>query len=120
MKLLTKEILKKLPPLYSQDDKGDDALAVVKFFNPTGAATWYATEGGPVCPYHGYCDCQDPECGAPGTWDNFMFFGLVQGQEEELGYFTLKDLTEFRGQFGLGIERDLYFQPKTIGGIRGK
>lgn len=34
MKLLTKEILKKLPKLYTQDEKGLEALAVVKFFTP--------------------------------------------------------------------------------------
>ena len=32
MKLLTKELQKKLPPLYSQDGKGDDAIAYAKFF----------------------------------------------------------------------------------------
>ena len=31
MKLLTKELQKKLPPLYSQDGKGDDAIAYAKF-----------------------------------------------------------------------------------------
>jgi len=44
MKLLTKEIKKNLPALYSQEEKGMEAVAHVKFFNPCGAATWYATE----------------------------------------------------------------------------
>jgi len=38
MKLLTKQILKRLPPLYSQE-KVADPVAQVKFFNPAGAGT---------------------------------------------------------------------------------
>ena len=44
MKLLTKEIKNKLPALYSQEGKGLDAMVIVKFFNPQGIGTWYATE----------------------------------------------------------------------------
>ena len=36
MKLLTKELEKKLPALYAQDGKGDKATAYVKFFYPMG------------------------------------------------------------------------------------
>jgi len=32
MKLLTKELVKKLPRLYAQDGKGMNAIAFVKFF----------------------------------------------------------------------------------------
>jgi hypothetical protein len=116
MKLLTKENLKALPALYSQEAKGDAAVAVVKFFNPGGAGTWYATEGSLVCPQHGAYDCQ--EC-PKDTWTDFLFFGLVDLQEKELGYFSLKELSAFRGRFGLGIERDRYFTPTTIGQLRG-
>ena len=111
MKLLTKENLKALPPLYSQEEKGKEALAVVKFFNPGGMGTWYATEGGLVCPDHGTCDCL--EC-PKDTWKDFMFFGLVDLHEKEIGYFTLSDLIKFRGSFGLGIERDRSYTPQTL------
>ena len=47
-----------LPPLSSQDGKGEQALAVVKFFDPYGSWSWYASEF-------------DPEQG--------LFFGLVVG-----------------------------------------
>lgn len=93
MKLLTKAILAKLPPLGSQDGKGLDAIAQVKFFNPTGIGTWYATEF-------------DPQTG--------MFFGLADIHEKELGYFSLEELSSFRGRFGLKIERDLYFKPVPL------
>ena len=40
MKLLTKAIQKKLPPLYANEDKAASEVRVwVKYFNPTGAAT---------------------------------------------------------------------------------
>ena len=92
MKLLTKEVLKKLPKLYSQESKGMEALAVVKFFTPDSNWTWYASE----------FDGKD------------TFFGLVDGFEKELGYFSLSELQEIRGALGLPVERDMYFKPKTL------
>lgn len=92
MVLLTKEVLKKLPPLYSQEEKGLDAVAVVKFFTPDSNWTWYATE----------FDGED------------LFFGLVDGFEKEIGYFRLSELKSVKGTLGLPIERDMYFKPKTL------
>ena len=98
MKLLTKEILSKLPPLYSQENNPDPTVWV-KFFDPTGLWTWYATEGSQ-------------------EGDDFIFFGLVKGFEDELGNFSLNELTKFRGKFGLGIERDRYFKPVPLSQIK--
>ena len=92
MKLLTEEIKKKLPKLYEQDGKGYDAIAYVKFFTPDSNWTWYVTE----------FDGKD------------TFFGLVDGFEKELGYFSLKELQSVKGPLGLKIERDLYFKPTKI------
>lgn len=91
MKLITKEIEKKLQkyPLYSQE--GKDAKVLVKFFNPCGRGTWYVTEA---------------EKKENGDW---LFFGLVDLHEREYGYFTLSQLQEIRLPFGLKIERDMYF-----------
>lgn len=98
MKLLTKELRKKLPPLYANEHVADP-LAVVKFFTPTSNWTWYATEGSP-------------------EGDDFVFFGLVEGHETELGYFSLKELESVKGPFGLGIERDLFFKPTPLSKLR--
>jgi hypothetical protein len=91
MKLMTQEIRKQLPAIYSQDGKGEDAVAVVKFFDPFSGWTWYASE----------FDGQD------------TFFGVVIGHERELGYFSLSELESVK--FGKSdvnrIERDLYFSP---------
>jgi len=43
MKLLTEEVRKKLPPLYSQEHI-DDPLVICKFFYPDFSWTWYAIE----------------------------------------------------------------------------
>jgi hypothetical protein len=90
--LLDDDSREKLPPLYSGEEKGLDAIALVKFFSPDSSWTWYPTE----------FDGEE------------IFFGLVSGLELELGYFSLKELMEVKGPMGLPIERDLYYEPKTL------
>ena len=89
--LLDDETRDKLPPLYSGEEQGLDALAQAKLFTPDAQWTWYASE----------FDGED------------LFFGLVSGFEVELGYFSLKELKEVKGPMGLPIERDLYYEPKS-------
>jgi hypothetical protein len=101
MKLLPEEIHRKLPPLYSQDGLGGKAIAYVKFFTPDSNWTWWATEGSPI---------KDDD----GNEIDFHFFGLVEGFERELGYFSLSELESAKGPMGLPIERDLFWQPKTL------
>ena len=105
MMLLTKENRKNLPPLRSTDEQGDEAIVQVKFFDPTGSWTWYATEGEPIL------DEDENEI-------DFQFFGLVDGFEKELGYFNLSELASVKGRFGLGIERDRHFTRKRLGDFR--
>ena len=95
MKLLTQELRSQLPALYAQDGKGGQAIVYVKFFTPDANWTWYATE----------FDGED------------TFFGLVDGFEKEIGYFSLSELENDKGPLGLPIERDLYWQPKTLAQI---
>lgn len=100
MLLITKEIEKKLGryPLYSQDGKGKDAEVICKFFTPDSSFTWLVLEGDP--------------CG-----DDWEFFGAVQNYpyDWEYGYFTLSQLKQVRGHFGLPIERDLYAKNMKLG-----
>src|SRR3989304_5939544 len=90
--LLDKNSRKKLPPLYSGEALGLEAIAPVKFFTPDSNWTWYASE----------FDGDD------------IFFGLVVGFEAELGYFSLKELQVARGPLGLPVDRDLHFETKTL------
>lgn len=90
MKLLTKELLKRFKQVGSQEDV-KDPIVIAKFFNPTGIGTWFATE-------------YDP--------DDKFFFGYVSlfgDENDEWGEFSLDELQSFKGKFGLGIERDIYF-----------
>ena len=98
MQLLTKEIRGKLPPLGGQDGKGGKAVVWARFFTPDAGWTWHVTEG-------------------QEEGNDFMFFGLVEGQEKELGYFSLSELQGVRGPMGLPIERDLHWTPKTLAEI---
>jgi hypothetical protein len=90
--LLDAESREKLPPLYSGEELGLMAMAIVKFFTPDAGWSWFASE----------FDGED------------IFFGLVSGLETELGHFSLSELQSVRGPLGLPIERDLYFEPQTL------
>lgn len=96
MKLMTKELIESLPPLYSTDDVPLlEKEAVIKFFTPDASWTWYVVEG------------QQEE-------DNVVFFGYVEGLEHEWGYFDLKQLEVVRGPLNLPVERDIYFGKKKM------
>jgi hypothetical protein len=96
MKILTKEIKTKLVEnhkyhkKYWNDEHPEykEFKAVLKLFNPTGIGTWYLSE-------------LDPETN--------IAFGLCCLHEKELGYVSLDELFEYKGRFGLRIERDKYF-----------
>ena len=99
-KLMTKEIGDRIPRIGASDNVNDfdDVLAEAKLFCPYTGWRWYVTEW-------------DPETGT--------CFGLVEGFESEIGYFDLTELAEAT-LFGSvpAVERDLYWEPKTIGEIR--
>lgn len=101
MKLLTKAIEAKLAkaPLYSQE-KVENPEIIVKFFTPWSNWTWFVTEG------------SKEENG------DYRFFGMVHGQEKELGYFMLSELEELRGPGGLKIERDKWFEGQHLNDIK--
>ena len=95
MKLITKQIENVLSkyPLYSQDNKGENAVAICKFF--LQGFTWYVLE-------------------AKKNGNDYEFFGIVDGLEKEYGYFTLSQLQSLKGRWGLGVERDMYFKPTEV------
>jgi hypothetical protein len=78
-------------PLRSTE-KVENPKILVKFFCPWNQWTWYVTEA------------ERQEDG------DYLFFGLVEGFEKELGYFCLSELAEIRGRWGLKIERDMHFE----------
>jgi hypothetical protein len=93
MELLPESEKSKLAKLYENEDKSpSEVIAPIKFFCPWSNWTWYATE----------FDGED------------LFFGLVDGFEKELGYFSLSELEGLTGPGGLKIERDLHWTPKDL------
>ena len=89
MKLLTEKIKDTFKRIGSQEDD-ENPLVVVKFFTPWTHWTWFATEYNP-----------ETKC----------FFGMVYGDENEWGYFSLDELQGVKGLWGLKIERDIHFDP---------
>lgn len=98
MKLMTKELEKKFVsyPLYSQEEKGEEAQVIVKYFNPCGAGTWLITEASKQ---------------EDGDW---LMFGLCHITDWEWGYVSLRELESINLPFGLKIERDLYERLGTV------
>jgi hypothetical protein len=93
--LLTKDITRRL---LANWPAGDGVRPVVKLFTSDAGATWLIAD----------MDPEDPD----------RLFGLCDlGMGfPELGYVSLKELSEVRGPLGLHVERDLYFTPtKTLG-----
>jgi hypothetical protein len=87
----------KVPALYSSEGKPDPTVRL-KWFTPDSSWTWYVIE-------------YDPE--------QRICFGLVDGFESELGYFSLDEMEQLRGPLGLRVERDLYFKPCPLSQVRG-
>jgi len=95
MKLMTEELKARFEEVGSQEEE-KNPLVIVKYFNPTGAGTWFATE-------------YDAK--------NKIFFGYVSlfgDHNDEFGSFSLEELESVKGFGGLGIERDLYCGEKRL------
>lgn len=102
MKLVTKEILNKIPELYSTEGIDfDDKVIQTKFF--LFNFTWYVAEA----------EVQE---------DNILFFGYVRNDADpdcsEWGYFTLKQLEEVVIKGVFKVERDLYFSPMKFSEVK--
>jgi hypothetical protein len=94
--LMPEEIAETIPKLYETEHETDPVVNL-KWFTPDSSWTWYVLE-------------YDP--------DEKLCFGLVQGHEVELGYFSLPEIENIRGPMGMPPERDLYWSPTPISEIR--
>ena len=77
-----------------------DPVAHVKLFNPSGSGSWY------IAAY-------DPESriawGMADIWVG----------EFELGEFDMQELSDYRGPYGLPLERDLHWTPRPLSSCAG-
>ena len=95
MKLLTKALEKRFSEIGSQENE-KNPIVVVKFFNPAGRGTWYATE------YN------------PETKTFFGYVSIFSDINDEWGSFSLEGLESVNCGFNLKIERDLHCGEKRI------
>jgi len=95
--LISKELLVNIPDLYDTEDQ-KDPLCHIKLFTPDANFTWYIIE---------YSKSDFNTC-----------YGYVVGLDNELGYFTLKELESVRGSLGLSIEIDSTFKPTLLSTIK--
>ena len=96
MKLLTKELLKKLPPIGHSIETKKEPQAIVKWFTPDSNFTWYVAEYDPAT---GQC------------------FGLVDGFAKEFGYFNINEIKALRGPLKLPVERDWSFDAVPLNSL---
>ena len=98
--MLRDELEAVLPPLYSQEALGEEAIVQVHLFNPCGIGDWWITEGSA----EGY---------------DFIMFGLCDLGFPELGYVSLLEmLRAVQCPWDVTIERDLHWTPKTLREVR--
>ena len=96
-KLLSHEQLQLIPNLYETENQ-EEKICYVKLFLPNSNWTWYIIE--------------------INKQDNNTCFGFVDGLEQELGYFTIRELENLKGLFGLKVELDISFKPTKLSKIK--
>ena len=94
MELLTEELKRQLPPL-DAIRHADDPIVHVVFYMPLMDWTWYLME------FDG----------------RGQFYGLEEGDQVKWGMFSLWELQQLRGPFGVEIQRDLDFTPTPLSEI---
>jgi N12 class adenine-specific DNA methylase len=100
MVLMTKELAKQFPRIYSGEKVPEgDRVVIAKFFHPMSHQTWYATE-------------YDPE--------EQIFYGYIDtgDHDSEWGNFSLDEMQDLKVK-GLGMERDIHFTPQKIENVSG-
>lgn len=73
-------------------------MAIIKLFDPTGSGTWYLAEYDPA---------------------TRVAYGVAHLFETEYGSFSMEELVDYRGRFGLPIERDLSWTPRPLNEVPG-
>lgn len=96
--LMTREIAEELPRLYEQDC-AEVPTVYVRYFSCVNRWDWWLLE-------------------FDGTDEAF---GLVEGYDDELGYFSIKEMEELNRQMGFAaVERDEHIEPKPLSAVRGR
>jgi hypothetical protein len=95
MELIPQELQKTIPKLYETEEQ-TDPIAHIKLF--LDGWSWFITEL---------------------SMDKDICFGYVISPfGSELGYISLEELASLIGSLGIGVERDLSFQPTPLSVIK--
>ena len=98
MSLIAKDIVNKIPNLYETENQ-EEKICYVKLFLADSNWTWYIIE----IDKSDYNTC----------------YGLVDGFEQELGYFSLSELESISDSYGLKAELDSSFKATRLSKIKG-
>jgi hypothetical protein len=98
MSLIPQDIFNKIPNLYETENQ-EEKICYVKLFLPNSNWTWYIIE----IDKSDYNTC----------------YGLVDGFEQELGYFSLSELESISDSYGLKAELDSSFKATRLSKIKG-
>ena len=96
--LIPEELLSQIPNLYETENE-EEKICYVKLFLPSSNWTWYVIE----IDKSDYNTC----------------YGLVDGFEQELGYFSLSELESISDSYGLKAELDSSFKATRLSKIKG-
>jgi hypothetical protein len=97
MELLTEDLKKQFAKQGDTSAKeSQDIMVLAKFFCPWNAFTWFAAEW------------------FPETNICFGYVNLGDDTMAELGNFSISELEELVGPFGMKIERDLHWIPRSL------
>lgn len=101
MKLVTKELENKMPKI-NETSNQKDPMVLVHYFNPAGAGNWFGIE-------------YDKDTGIM-----YGYVSIFGDHNDELGDFSIAELEEFKGMFGLGIERDLHWEARPLSEVKAQ
>lgn len=116
MKLLTKEIINKMPLPDEIITDVQNAPIIVKFFGGGSYSLYVIAAYARVHPWVG-SNIEEVKLSEINSREveDIHFYGYVTGlQFDEWGYTTLNQLKAIKFPFGLGIERDMYFGKHTV------
>ena len=94
--LIPKDLLEQVPKLYETEEISNPTCQI-KLFTPDSIWEWYIIEI---------------------SIDKDICYGYIKGFESELGYFSLNELNEIRGNLGLKVEIDSSFTPISLASVR--
>lgn len=110
--LFPEDVRAEIPPIGATQGQVSP-LARLKWFTPWAGSTWYVVEASAVLDDEDQTEVPLTDPRAADARD-VLCFGLDEGFERELGYFSLWEVMAVRGDGGLRVERDRDWTPTPL------